>query len=68
MVDEKEELLKSLVACGEFLKHYDEMVALLTSPPKVQEPDVARLETLQTLREVKSEIVEIFDKAIQEVV
>jgi hypothetical protein len=44
------------------------MVALLTSPPKVQEPDVARLETLQTLREVKSEIVEIFDKAIQEVV
>lgn len=66
MVNEKEELHEALTSYSEFMKNYDAMVALLTSPPDVQEPDTARLDTLTALREAKSEIVELFDKAIEE--
>jgi hypothetical protein len=68
MVDETQELLDALTSYSEFMKNYDAMVALFTSPPDVEEPDIGRLETLEALRKAKLEIVQLFDKAIEEVI
>lgn len=67
MIDEKEELHQALLSYSEFMKNYEANIALLMGPPDVQEPDTSRLDTLAALRDAKSEIVGLFDKAIEEV-